>query len=64
MGEFYRIPADNRDLNYAPYFSEGNKKEALSEEYNSNNTERLNVAQMKSLLLQLPEIKNDPFIKK
>ena len=44
-------------------FQKGNKKEALSGEYNSDNTERLNVAQMKELLLQLPEIKNDPSIK-
>ena len=63
LGGYYSIAADNRDLNYAPYFSEGNKKEALSGEYNSDNTERLNVAQMKALLLQLPEIKNDPSIK-
>jgi len=55
LGGYYSIAADNRDLNYAPYFSEGNKKEALSGEYNSDNTERLNVAQMKALLLQLPE---------
>jgi len=63
LGGYYSIAADNRDLNYAPYFLEGNKKEALSEEYNSDNTERLNVDQMKELLLQLPEIKNDPSIK-
>ena len=63
LGGYYSIAADNRDLNYAPYFSEGNKKEILIGEYNSDNTERLNVAQMKSLLLQLPEIKNDPSIK-
>ena len=63
LGGYYSIAADNRDLNYAPYFSEGNKKEALSGEYNSDNTERLNVAQMKELLLQLPEIKNDPSLK-
>ena len=60
---YYSIAADNRNLNYEPYFSKGNKKEILSGEYNSDNTERLNVAQMKSLLLQLPEIKNDPSIK-
>ena len=63
LGSYYSIAADNRDLNYAPYFSQGNKKHALSEEYNSDNTERLNVAQMKQLLLQLPDIKNDPSIK-
>ena len=39
MGDFYRIPADNRDLNYAPYFSEGKKNEVPSGEYNSDNTE-------------------------
>jgi len=63
LGGYYSIAADNRDLNYAPYFSEGNNKEVLSGEYNSDNTERLNVAQMKSLLLQLPEIKNDSSLK-
>ena len=63
LGSYYSIAADNRDLNYAPYFSQGNKEHALSEEYNSDNTERLNVAQMKQLLLQLPDIKNDLSIK-
>ena len=63
LGGYYSIAADNRDLNYAPYFSEGNKKEALSGEYNSDNTERLNIAQMKELLLQLPKIKKNPSIK-
>ena len=60
---YYSIAADNRNLNYEPYFSKGNKKEILSGEYNSDNTKRLNVVQMKSLLLQLPEIINDPSIK-
>jgi UDP-glucose 4-epimerase len=62
LGGYYSIAADNRDLNYAPYFSQGNK-EVLSGEYNSNNTKRLNISQMKDLLLQLPEIKNDPLVK-
>ena len=62
LGGYYSIAADNRDLNYAPYFSQGNK-EVHSGEYNSDNTERLNVSQMKELLLQLPEIKNDPLVK-
>ena len=48
---------------YAQYFSEGNKNEFFSDEYNSDNTERLDVAKMKDLLMQLPEIKNDPLIK-
>ena len=63
LGEYYSIGSDNRDLNYAPYFSEGKKNEVPSGEYNSDNTERLDVAKMKDLLKQLPEIKNDPLIK-
>lgn len=63
LGEYYSIESDNRDLNYAPYFSEGKKNEVLSSEYNSDNTERLDVAKMKDLLMQLPEVKNDPLIK-
>jgi UDP-glucose 4-epimerase len=63
LGEYYSIWSDNRDLNYAPYFSEGKKNEVPSGEYNSDNTERLDVAKMKDLLKQLPEIKNDPLIK-
>jgi len=63
LGDYYSIASDNRGLNYAPYFSEGNKKEVLTGEYNSDNTERLNVTKMKDLLMQLPEIKNDPLIK-
>ena len=56
MGEFYRIPADNRDLNYARYFSEGEGAISEVEDYNSHNTERLNVDGVKKLLQQLPEI--------
>ena len=63
LGDYYSIASDNRGLNYAPYFSEGNKEEVLTGEYNSDNTERLNVTKMKDLLMQLPEIKNDPLIK-
>ena len=63
LGGYYSIAADNRDLNYAPYFSEGKKKKVLSGEYNSDNTDRLDITQMKELLLQLPEIKNDPSLK-
>ena len=63
LGEYNSIGSDNRDLNYAPYFSEGKKSEVPSSEYNSDNTERLDVAKMKDLLMQLPEIKNDPLIK-
>tara|TARA_A200000113_G_C8823015_1_gene341112 strand:- start:91 stop:1104 length:1014 start_codon:yes stop_codon:yes gene_type:complete len=63
LGSYFSISADNRDLNYDPYYSLGNKGNNLSGEYNSNNTDRLNLAQMKELLLKLPEIKNDPLIK-
>lgn len=53
MGEFYRIPADNRDLNYAKYFSEGNQIENTIEDYNSHNTKREDVEGVKILLKKL-----------
>ena len=53
MGDYYRISADNRDLNYDKYFSKGNKKIEQAEEYDSHNTERLDVEGMKKLLLKL-----------
>jgi UDP-glucose 4-epimerase len=56
MGDYFRIPADNRDLNYNLYFSEGNVNINAIEEYHSHNTERLDVEGMKKLLLKLPEI--------
>lgn len=59
MGDYYRIPADNRDLNYAQYFSEGEEKISHSEDYTSHNTNRLNVEQVKSLLLKLDFIKDE-----
>ena len=59
IGTYYRIPADNRDLNYAHYFSEGEKKISNQEDYTSHNTRRLNVAQVKSLLLNLEYIKKE-----
>ena len=57
LGHYYRIPADNRDLNYAQYFSEGEKKISHQEDYTSHNTKRLNVGQVKSLLRKLDYIK-------
>jgi UDP-N-acetylglucosamine 4,6-dehydratase/5-epimerase len=54
MGDFYRIPADNRDLNYARYFSEGESNTDIIEDYNSHNTEHHDVEGMKSLLKGLP----------
>lgn len=61
MGEFYRIPADNRDLNYAQYFSEGEDAAAEIEDYNSHNTEQEDVEGMKQLLSNLPLIKKKVF---
>jgi len=61
MGEFYRIPADNRDLNYAQYFSEGEEDISLIEDYHSHNTEQLGVEGMKNLLVQLPLIRKIVF---
>jgi len=50
LGEYYRVPADNRDLNYNKYFSEGIGKEVPLEEYNSFNTKRLSIDKLKDLL--------------
>ena len=52
MGDYYRIPADNRDLNYAKYFSEGEEKISRLDDYTSHNTQLLNVEQVKTLLLK------------
>ncbi|PJX28505.1 UDP-glucose 4-epimerase [Psychroflexus sp. S27] len=54
MGDFYRIPADNRDLNYDKYFSKGKEVIDQIEDYNSSNTEQQDVEGMKKLLLGLP----------
>jgi UDP-glucose 4-epimerase len=56
MGDYYRIPADNRDLNYDKYFVEGQQEIATIEDYHSHNTKRLDVEGMKELLLKLPLI--------
>ena len=58
-GAYYRIPADNRDLNYAKYFSEGEVGTLELDGYTSHNTRRLNTKQVKSLLLNLDYIKNE-----
>lgn len=57
MNAFYRIPADNRNLNYARYFSQGNENVAEVEDYNSHNTLQKDIEGMKKLLLQLPIVK-------
>jgi UDP-N-acetylglucosamine 4,6-dehydratase/5-epimerase len=59
MGNYYRVPSDNRDLNYASYFTEGEEKVSRFEDYNSHNTHRLNVEGTKELLLKLPMIRRD-----
>jgi UDP-N-acetylglucosamine 4,6-dehydratase len=59
LGGYYRIPADNRDLNYAQFFSEGEEKISQQDDYTSHNTERLNVGQIKALLLKLDFIKEE-----
>ncbi|GEC77414.1 polysaccharide biosynthesis protein [Flavobacterium aquatile] len=61
MGEFYRVPADNRDLNYAQYFSEGEQDISKIEDYHSHNTEQLGVEGMKQLLSKLPLIRKEIF---
>ena len=58
-GNYYRIPADNRDLNYAQYFSEGEEKISQLDDYTSHNTELLKVEQVKALLLKLDFIKEE-----
>lgn len=59
MGNFYRVPCDKRDLNYDKYFVEGNEERNKLTEFNSNNTELLNVEQVKEKLLQLDYIKEE-----
>ena len=61
MGDFYRIPADNRNLNYAQYFSEGEHDVSLIEDYHSHNTDQLGVEGMKNLLVKLPLIRKEVF---
>lgn len=53
MGGFYKVPADKRDLNYDKYFVEGDQQLSSEDEYNSHNTERLTVEQVKEKLMQL-----------
>ena len=57
LGGYYRIVPDDRDLNYGKYFTEGEEKIAEVEDYNSHNTRRLNVEEIKELLLKLDYIK-------
>ncbi|MBO8173581.1 MAG: polysaccharide biosynthesis protein [Bacillaceae bacterium] len=59
LGNFYRVPADKRDLNYDKYFVEGDQKLTLVDEYNSHNTERLNVEQIKEKLLMVDYVQEE-----
>ena len=59
MSDYYRIPADNRDLNYAKYFSEGETDISTRDDYTSHNTKRLDVEEVKSLLMSLDFIKDE-----
>jgi UDP-glucose 4-epimerase len=59
LGNYYRVPADIRDLNYDNYFTMGEEKVSKIEEYNSHNTNRLNIEDIKLLLLKLPIIRKD-----
>ena len=59
MGNFYRVPSDKRDLNYDKYFSDGDTQRNVLTEFNSNNTEILNVEQVKEKLLSLDYIRKE-----
>jgi UDP-glucose 4-epimerase len=59
MDRYYRIPSDDRDLNYNKYFVEGETKVSALDDYTSHNTERLNVEEVKSLLMKLDFIRDE-----
>lgn len=59
MGRYYRIPADNRDLNYNKYFVEGEQKVSQLEDYTSHNTHRLGIPEVQELLLKLDYIREN-----
>lgn len=59
MGDFYRVPADNRDLNYDKYFKEGDVKRVTIDEFNSNNTRRLDLEETKAKIASLEYIQNE-----
>jgi len=56
QGSYFRVPSDNRDLNYNLFFSEGSSEVREQQDYNSHNTDRLDVEGMKRLLLNLSDI--------
>lgn len=59
MGSFYRVPADTRDLNYNKYFIDGDVLLSSTQEYNSDNTKRLNIDEVKEKLLEIDYIRNE-----
>ena len=59
MGDFYRVPADNRTLNYDKFFTEGDQKRCELSEFNSDNTKRLNVEETKAKIASLEYIQNE-----
>lgn len=59
MGRFFRVPVDKRELNYDKYFSKGNKELSRAGEYNSDNAQRLSIAQIKAMLLTSKYVKNE-----
>jgi len=59
MGEYYRIPADTRDLNYSKFFEDGEEVVTQAHEYHSHNTHRLNEEELREMLLALREIEDD-----
>ncbi len=59
MGDYYRIPADNRDLNYAKYFEQGEQVVTQADEYHSHNTRQLAESELRQMLLDLREIQDD-----
>jgi len=59
LGDFYRVPLDTRTLDYSVYFEDGEQRPEDIDSYTSHNTTRLNVSEVKKLLLQLPEIQTE-----
>jgi len=59
MGNFYRVPADNRGLNYDKFFREGDEKRNVLTEFNSDNTRRLNLEETKAKIASLEYIQNE-----
>ena len=57
MGEYFRVPADNRDLNYSAYFEEGDLRQHSYDDYDSHTVERMTVPEVEQLLLTLPEVR-------